>query len=85
MALFRAMGSSAFLIIEAIHGVAEGKLKWTSKWEERSRGSVISSSSGSKVGGWFSKAVSGVSSGGSWMGSKISSGTRSVADSLSRR
>ena len=85
VALFRAMGSSAFLIIEAIHGVAEGKLKWSSKWEERSRGSVISSSNGSKVGGWFSKAVGGVSSGGSWVGSKISSGTRSVADSLSRR
>lgn len=89
VALFRAIGSSAFLIIEMIHGVAEGKLKWTTKWEERSTGSVISSSRGGskvgKVGGWFSKAASGAVNGGSWVGSKISSGSRSVADTISRR
>jgi len=70
VALFRAMGSTTFAIISLVHTVAEGRMKWSSKWSERS--SVVSSnkSSGvSKIGGG-----SVFSSAGSWfsgVGSKV--------------
>jgi len=58
VALFRAAGSTTYAVLNVIHIIAEGKLKWSSKWSER--GSTIGSktSSGSKVrlssGSWFS-------------------------------
>jgi chitin synthase len=78
VALFRAIGSSTFLIINMIHSIAEGKLKWSDKWEGRS--SVISSSSSKRS--WFS-TPGWMSSSGSWVSSKISRGARSAVGSLS--
>jgi chitin synthase len=53
VALFRAVGSSTFGIINLIHSVAEGRLRWSSKWEGRS--SVVSSSKkSSSERSWFS-------------------------------
>ncbi|KIW05905.1 uncharacterized protein PV09_03099 [Verruconis gallopava] len=80
LALFRAIGSTAFLVINAIHSIAEGKLKWSDKWEGRS--SVVSSASGSKR--WFT-TPEWMSSSGRWVSSKISQGARSTLGSLSGR
>lgn len=79
VALFRAIGSTTFLVINVIHSVAEGKLKWSDKWEERN--SVISSGSGRKS--WFGSAPGWMSSSGSWVSDKISRGARSTLGSLS--
>ncbi|KAF1812016.1 putative chitin synthase [Eremomyces bilateralis CBS 781.70] len=51
LALFRAVGSSAFGVINVIHSIAEGKMKWSSQWEESSRGYGRSSTTGSGVSG----------------------------------
>jgi chitin synthase len=59
VALFRAIGSSTFAVMSIVQSVAEGRMKWTTKWEERgSRSSVVSSQArGSALslgrgGGW---------------------------------
>ncbi|KAF2423484.1 chitin synthase, class II [Tothia fuscella] len=70
LALFRAIGSSTFGILNIIHSVAEGKLKWNNKWEGRSnRSSVISSAKSKRSWG----TPSWVSSSSGWVSSKISS------------
>ncbi|KAF7195205.1 Chitin synthase A [Pseudocercospora fuligena] len=86
LALFRACGSSAFLVINVIHSIANGKLKW------KSRSTKSSSAGGSKfggrsVGGWSSKMSmpSWMSSSGSWVSSKVSSWTpSSIGSTLGR-
>ncbi|OCK77824.1 glycosyltransferase family 2 protein [Lepidopterella palustris CBS 459.81] len=66
LALFRAIGSSAFGVINIIHSIAEGKLKWSDRMNSKTglgggRGKRWGRSSGSS---WWS---------GSWVGSKLSS------------
>ncbi|TID23398.1 glycosyltransferase family 2 protein [Venturia nashicola] len=68
LALFRAIGSTTFGVINAMHSIAEGKLKWATKWEGRSVGT-------SSVGGrstlsrW--STPSWVSSSGSWVSNQL--------------
>jgi chitin synthase len=51
VALFRAIGSTIFALMSVVHGVAEGRMKWSSKWSEsRSRSSIVSSNRASSVG-----------------------------------
>lgn len=63
LALFRAVGSTAFLVINVIHSIAEGRMKWSMKGQSKYGGS--SSSSRSSMPSWMS-------SGGSWVSSKLS-------------
>lgn len=69
LALFRAIGSTTFGIINAMHSIAEGKLKWAGKWEGRGIGT-------SSVGGrsalsrW--STPSWISGSGSWVSSQFS-------------
>ncbi|KAI5365958.1 putative chitin synthase [Septoria linicola] len=80
LALFRAIGSSAFLVINGVHSIAEGKLKWANKGSSTSK-SVRSG------GSWTSKMSmpSWMSSTGSWMSSKASSWTpSSIGSTLGR-
>ncbi|KAK5118515.1 hypothetical protein LTR62_003030 [Meristemomyces frigidus] len=83
LALFRAMGSSAFMVIGVVHSVAEGKLRWANRGAGGGGGgkSVVSGGSrGSKMSmpGWLS-------SGGSWVSGKASSWTSgSLGSSLGR-
>ncbi|KAK3672088.1 Chitin synthase, class 2 [Recurvomyces mirabilis] len=82
LALFRAIGSSTFMLINVIHSIAEGKLKWANR---SSKKSVISGSSRSS--GWTSKmSMPGwMSSGGSWVSSKVSTWTpSSIGSSIGR-
>ena len=70
LALFRAIGSSAFGVINIIHSVAEGRLKWGDRMKEKTglgggRGRRWGRGGG---GSWWS---------GSWVGSKLSSFTPS--------
>ncbi|EME44248.1 glycosyltransferase family 2 protein [Dothistroma septosporum NZE10] len=78
LALFRALGSTAFLIINMIHSIMDGKLKWSSKASSFG-GSSKSLVGGRSVGGWSSKlsTPSWMSSTGSWLSSKASSWTPS--------
>jgi chitin synthase len=71
VAFFRAIGSTTFGIINVIHSVAEGKLKWNNKWEGRSS---VASSVGKKSSGGASRwsTPSWVSGSGSWVSSKFS-------------
>lgn len=85
LALFRALGSSAFLVINIIHSIADGKLKWSSK--SSSAGSKTGLGGGRSVGGWSSKMSmpSWMSSTGSWMSSKASTWTpSSIGSNLGR-
>ncbi len=67
LALFRALGSSAFGLINIIHSIAEGRMKWTLKSGSTGLGSNRSSISGSsRWTGWMSGS-------GSWVSSKLSS------------
>ncbi|KAK4629142.1 Chitin synthase 2 [Fulvia fulva] len=79
LALFRAIGSTAFLIINMIHSIMDGKLKWSSKASSAFGGSNKSLGGGRSVGGWSSKlsTPSWMSSTGSWLSSKASSWTPS--------
>lgn len=43
VALFRAMGSSTFLIMSVVQSIAEGRMKWSSRWSNRG-GSTAGSS-----------------------------------------
>jgi chitin synthase len=58
VALFRAVGSSTFAIMSVVRTVAEGRMKWSTKWSERGssagRGSVGGSSWSIKPSSWFS-------------------------------
>ena len=60
VALFRAIGSSTFGIINVIQSVAEGRMKWSTKWDERTRSSIVSSKKSSgrswipSPSSWFS-------------------------------
>jgi chitin synthase len=69
LALFRAIGSTTFGIINVIHSIAEGKLKWNNKWEGRS--SATSSVGGkSSLSRWSTPGW--ISSSGSWISSVFS-------------
>lgn len=75
LALFRAIGSSAHLVISIIHSIAEAETKW-------SYGTGSSNSLSGKRGGGFSEKISlpgWMSSGSSWVGSKMSSFAPSTA------
>jgi chitin synthase len=73
VAVFRAIGSSTFGIINIVHSVAEGKLKWSDKLESRSnRTSVVTSSTKKSWG-----TPSWVSSSSGWVSSKFSKVTPS--------
>jgi chitin synthase len=74
IALFRALGSGAFLVINIIHSIMEGKLKM-----ETRRANKAPSVGGRSLGGWSSKfsTPSWVSGTGSWISSKASSWTPS--------
>ena len=68
LAIFRALGSSAFGIINIIHSIAEGKIKWSSQkgsgfFNSEKRSTI---SSGSRLTGWMSERSS-------WVGGKLSS------------
>lgn len=81
LALFRALGSTAFLIISGVHSIADGKLKWSNKSGSSTSKSVRSG------GSWTSKVSmpSWMSSTGSWMSSKASSWTpSSIGSTLGR-
>lgn len=68
LAIFRACGSSAFGIINVIHSIAEGKIKWSLKKGSGVFGSSRRStvSGGSRFTGWVSQRSS-------WVGEKLSS------------
>jgi chitin synthase len=51
VALFRGIGSTTFAVMSIVHSVAEGKEKWSSKWEESSWGTMLGSSSSGASGG----------------------------------
>ncbi|KAF2138061.1 glycosyltransferase family 2 protein [Aplosporella prunicola CBS 121167] len=68
LALFRAMGSSAFGIINIIHSIAEGRLKWRSKLSNTGRKRLPGSSRFS----WINMPTW-VTDSGSWVSSKASS------------
>ncbi|KAK4982657.1 Chitin synthase, class 2 [Elasticomyces elasticus] len=75
VAFFRAIGSSAFGIINIVHSIAEGKMKWHAKGSGGTRTGL----GGGRRSGWKSKMSlpSWVSGSGSWMSSKLSSITPS--------
>ena len=87
LALFRALGSSAFLAINAIHAIAEGKIKWSNRSQRRDplAGAKVA---GRRVGGvgFFSRlSVPGwASKGGSWVSGKLSSAGSSIGSTLGR-
>lgn len=63
LAIFRAIGSTTFRIIELIHFAASQSGKWQQKWDSSSAGKTTSHSNFS-VGNW--------STSGSWISSKLS-------------
>ena len=81
VALFRAIGSCTFGVINVIHSVAEGRMKWSSKWEGRS--SSVSTKQSWSVSGWrpslgvFRKS-------GSWVSGKFSSAGSSLGSSFGK-
>ena len=71
LAIFRAIGSTSFLIINLIHWAMEAKLKWSDRIDERKSKTGLGGGRGRKWGG-----------GGSWWsGSKVSSKMSSWAPS----
>jgi chitin synthase len=86
LAVFRAIGSTTFLVISWIHSIMETKLKWEDRVEDRKSRTGLGG--GRRLGGgWKSKIGwpwfgGGGGSVGSWMsGSKISSKLSSIAPS----
>ncbi|GAB7354273.1 hypothetical protein MBLNU459_g4801t2 [Dothideomycetes sp. NU459] len=81
LALFRAIGSGTFLVINVIHSIMEGKMKFGNRGQS---GSVKTGLGGGRRGGWSSKLSmpSWASGSGSWMSSKISSITPSSLGSV---
>lgn len=67
LALFRAIGSTTFRLIELIHFMAEGRLKWQTKWEGTSVGGRSNVTGATKF-----SMPSWTSSSGSWLSSKLS-------------
>lgn len=63
VALFRAVGSTTFLVINVVHSISEGRTKWSMKGQSKYGSSTGSSRSG--MPSWMS-------SGGSWVSSKLS-------------
>lgn len=70
LAIFRALGSSAFGVINIIHSIAEGQIKWSLKLNRSSSGSGASRSSRGRWSGWMKGR-------GGWVSSKLSSWTPS--------
>jgi chitin synthase len=97
LALFRAIGSSTFGIINIVQYFMEGRVKWGAKKSEKSEsaggGSTVNGSSNGMStwkGGQSSRLSnlsmpSWMSSSGSWVSSKVSSFTGSSAGSVFRR
>jgi chitin synthase len=81
VAIFRALGSATFGIINVIHILAEVRMKWSDKTSSSSWSSKSWSTSSKKskfVPGWMS-------SGGSWVSSKVSSiGGSSLGSSIGK-
>jgi chitin synthase len=79
VAIFRALGSSAFGIINIIHSIAENRLRWSSKSSKSSWGSNKSSFSGkSRFSGWVGGSKN-------WVSSKLSSvGSGGLGSSLGK-
>lgn len=75
VALFRAIGSSAFGVINIIHMIAEGRLKWRKRSSRNSSSPKTKFGRTSKFTGWLPTfgTPSWVSSSGSWVSSKASS------------
>lgn len=67
LAAFRCIGSSAFGIINIIHSIAEGRMKFRTRGPSTGLGGGTGSSFGGKIG-----MPSWVSSGGSWVSSRFS-------------
>ena len=83
VALFRAIGSCTFGVINVVHSVAEGRVKWSSKWEGRS--SVVSSHKSWSVTGWKPSFGFGwFRRGGSWVSSKFSRAGSSIGSGLAK-
>jgi chitin synthase len=81
VAFFRAIGSSTFGVLNIIHSVAEGKLKWRNKLEGKSTISSVVSSKTKKSWG----TPSWVSSSSGWVSSKFSKvKPTSLANSLGK-
>jgi chitin synthase len=88
VALFRAIGSSTFGVINIIHSVAEGRMKWSTKWDERTRSSVVSSKKSGGARSWLSTPSSWLSAPGSWVsgvGGKVRNIGSKGMGSLGRR
>lgn len=76
LALFRALGSTTFLIINSIHTIMETKLKWEDKMEGKSKTSLRSRMGKKRFGkGWRGGGSSW------WSGSSIGSKMSSLAPS----
>jgi chitin synthase len=81
LAIFRAIGSTSFLIIECIHWLMEARLKWSDKLETK-KTPVFKSKFGGGLGRKFGRGWGGGGGGGHWWsGSKVSSKVSSWAPS----
>jgi len=67
LALFRAVGSSTYRVIQMIHWLAEGKNKWEQKMNESETTTRVTNGSG-----WSMPSWGGSSGGSSWLSSKLS-------------
>jgi len=91
LALFRAIGSSTFGIINIVHSIMEGKVKWGAKKSASSESGSAPVSSRNGMSTWKGGQASNISlpswmsSSGSWVSSKVSSFTGSSAGSVFRR
>lgn len=87
LALFRAVGSSTFGIINIVHSIIEGKVKWGAKSEESSATQSSKNGMSTWKGGQASSfsLPDWMSSSGSWVSSKVSSFTGSSAGSVFRK
>lgn len=87
LALFRAVGSSTFGIINIVQSAMEGKVKWGAKKSEGSTTASSRNGMSTWKGGQSSSLSmpSWMSSSGSWVSSKVSSFTGSSAGSVFKR
>jgi chitin synthase len=91
LALFRAIGSSTFGIINIVHSIIEGKVKWGAKKSASSESGSAPVSSRNGMSTWKGGQASNISlpswmsSSGSWVSSKVSEFTGSSAGSVFRR
>lgn len=78
IAVFRAIGSTTFGILNVIHSFMEGKLKWANKWEDANKSR--------KILGKSTWMPSWMSSTGSWVSDTVSRYTpSSIGSTLGRR